>query len=425
MYRSIRICVSALFLVGSVAKLASAAENWPNWRGPGDNGVAQDGDYPVEFSSDQGVVWKAALPGIGTSTPAVWGDRIFVTCGADGQDTVLCYDMDGRDLWQQQLGPERAGKHRNGSGSNPSPATDGRNVIVYFKSGTVACLDFDGQELWRVNLQQLYGPDTLWWDLGTSPVLADDRVIVAVMQTGDSYVVALDLANGDVLWRQPREYTCAKESDHAYTTPRIISLDGQDVLVTWGADHLTGHAVATGELLWECGGFNPDNRGQWRVIASAAIGDDLAVVPYGRGDFLAAVRLGGEGDITAANRVWEKQGIGADVPTPIVQGGRVYLLNDSGRLACLNLETGQEMWTAALPRGRPRFFASPVLAGDKLYCAREDGKVFVGQVRDDGFDLLAENDMGETIIATPVPVRDSLLIRGEEHLFRVVTAAMD
>jgi outer membrane protein assembly factor BamB len=399
----------------------SAAENWPQWRGPEANGVAADGDYPVEFSSDRNVAWKVALPGVGCSTPIVWDDAIFVTCGIDGEDGVVCYGLDGSERWRRQLGPERPGKHRNGSGSNPSPVTDGKYVVAYFKSGTVAGLTTDGQELWRCNLQEMYGDDSLWWDVGSSPMLSGDRVIVAVMQAGNSYLVALDLATGEVLWKVPREYACPVESDQAYASPQVVKLDGRAVLVTLGSDHLTGHDVETGELLWECGGFNPDSQGMWRVIASAVIDGDVAFVPYGRGDRLAGIRLGGSGDVTATNRLWEKEGrgLGAEVPTPVVRDGRAYLLGDAGRVACFDVESGDELWSGKLPKSGKRYFSSPLLAGDKLYCPREDGMIFVGRVSDAGFDLLAENDMGEPTIAAPVPIRSGLLVRGREHLFRI------
>jgi outer membrane protein assembly factor BamB len=413
--------IGFIFAVAFFCQHALAVENWPQWRGPLGTGVAAAGNYPEEFSADKNVAWKIELPGRGTSTPAVWGEQVFVTCGIEGQDGIVCYGMDGREQWRRQLGRERAGKHPNGTGSNPSPVTNGERVVAYYKSGTVACLGTDGAVQWKVNLQDQYGDDTLWWDLGTSPVLAGDRVIVAVMHEGPSYLVALDLSNGEVLWHQEREYDNAKESDQAYTTPQVVKFDGKDVIVTWGADHLTGHDLASGKLMWEAGGFNPDNEGMWRVIASAAVGDGIAVVPYGRGEFLAGVRLGGTGDITQSNRAWEKEGLGSDVPTAVVGGGKAYVLTDRGRIVCLELESGDELWSADLPRNRNKFYASPVLAGDMLFCAREDGTVFVGRVSDGGFELLAENSMGERMIATPVAIRDGLLLRSSGHLFRIAS----
>jgi outer membrane protein assembly factor BamB len=410
------------FVLFSVQSLPPtlAAENWPHWRGPQGTGVAADGEYPVEFSADDGLAWKIELPGRGSSTPAVWGDQIFVTCGIDGQDGIVCYGMDGQEQWRRPFGPESAGKHRNASGSNPSPATDGKSVVAYYKSGMLACLDSAGNEKWKVNIQDRYGKDSLWWDLGTSPVLAGDKVIVAVMHASESYLAAFNLSDGSVAWKQSRTYERPDEADQAYTTPQLVRLDGRNVIVTWGADHLTGHDATSGEQLWECGGFNPNDQGYWRVIASAAADDGVAIVPYGRGDFLAGVRLGGKGDITASNRIWEKsgRGLGADVPTPVVANGRAYVLTDTGKIFCRDLKTGEELWSADLPRNRNKFYASPVLAGVTLYTAREDGMVFVGRVSDSGFKLLSENEMGEQLIATPVPVDGAVLIRGAEHLFR-------
>ncbi|HVT27537.1 MAG TPA: PQQ-binding-like beta-propeller repeat protein [Lacipirellulaceae bacterium] len=420
-------CHIALFFLFSFSFVwhgtdSIAAENWPQWRGPLGTGVAHAGNYPVTFSNTEGVAWKADLPGLGTSTPAVWADHIFVTCGIKGQDGIVCYDMKGKELWHHVFGPERAARNRNASGSNPSPVTDGQRLVVYYKSGTLASLDLAGHEKWKTNLQDRFGKDTLWWDLGTSPVLADGLVIVAVMQAGDSYLVAFDLKTGDLAWRTPRKYECPEESDQSYSTPQVVPMGGKNVIVTWGADHLTGHDAATGKLLWECGGFNPDQQANLRTIASVAASDTMAVVPYARGASLAGIRLGGNGDVTKTARVWEKNGrrLSADVPTPVVANGKVYLLTDAGHIDCLNLQSGEVLWSADLPRNRNRYYASPILAGDKLYCTRIDGVISVGRVSDKGFELLADNnDMGERIIATPVPIRGGLLIRGDDHLFYI------
>lgn len=399
-----------------------AADNWPQWRGPQGNAVAIDGDYPEEFSSERGVLWKAKLPGVGSSTPVTWDDRIFVTCTSpDGNDVAVCYDFDGNERWKKDFGAGKTGKHPNGSGSNPSPITDGKRVVLYYKSGRVVALDVDGKELWQFNLQEKYGKDTLWWDLGTSPIFAGGNVVIAVMQEGDSYLAAFDPATGDEVWKQKRQYVRPKESDQAYTTPQVATVDGRETIVTWGADYLTGHDAKTGELIWESAGFNPNEDGMWRVIASQTIGGDTAVVPYGRGKFLAGVKLGGKGDVTESNRLWDVgPDAGADVPTPLVHDGKVYVLKDDGEVTCRDLKTGEEIWQARFKKAKAKFYASPILADGKLYCAREDGKIFVAFVDDQGLRPFAENDIGERVIATIAPVRNSLLIRGEEHLFRVV-----
>ncbi len=410
-----------LFLLAFlVLSTNSHADNWPGWRGPAGQGIAVDGDYPVEFSAESNVDWKVELPGRGSSTPAVWEEQIFVTCPIDGQDGVVCYDFAGEELWRQSLGPERIGRHRNGTGSNPSPATDGNHLAVYYKSGTLASFNLQGKLLWQKNLQELYGPDTLWWDLGTSPLLDEGKIVVAVMQDGDSYLVAFDADTGKVAWKQPRKYETEKESDQSYTTPAVVSQGSKKVIVTWGADHLTGHDLATGELLWECGGFNPENKGQWRVIASPAVDNQVAIVPYGRGEFLAAIKLeDAQGDTTDTHRLWELTEIGSDVPTPLITGSRVILLTDKGTLYGLDKLSGEKRWEETLPKARAKYYASPVLAGDLLYCAREDGVIMVCRLTEDDLEIVAENAMDESTIATPVPVRGKLLVRGETHLFLV------
>jgi outer membrane protein assembly factor BamB len=420
--RRLSVIAASIIISTCVGFTTAAEENWPQWRGPLGTGVAAEGQYPVKFSSEEGIAWKVKLPGSGSSTPAVWGARIFVTCQIEGQDGLVCYDMNGQEQWQRKFGLGREGKKaRVGTGSNPSPVTDGTHVVAYYKSGMLACTELGGREIWKHNLQEQYGEDTLWWDLGTSPVLVGGKAVVAVMHEGPSYLVAFDLESGEEVWKQERDYENERESDQAYTTPQVVQQDGKDVIVTWGADHLTGHDAATGKLLWESSGFNPENRGMWRVIASAPIEDGVAIVPYGRGEFLAAVRVAGEGDVTKSNRVWEKQGrgLGVDVPTPVVADGKAYLLSDSGRITCRDIRSGEEIWSFDLPRNRNKYYASPVLAGDLLYCTREDGTIFVGRVTEDGFEQLAENPMGEWTIATPIPIRGGLLIRGEEHLFRI------
>mgnify|MGYP001457242556 CR=1 FL=1 len=406
------------FVVGLALEPLSAADgNWPQWRGPDGTSLALTGEYPVKFSSSENVLWKVKLPGIGSSTPAVWGDRIFVTSGIDGKDGVLAFDWHGTEVWRETFGAERTGKHKNGSGSNPSPITDGKQIVVYYKSGTVASLSLAGKVNWKVNLQEQFGEDTLWWDLGTSPVFAGGWIVIAVMQEGESYVVALDPADGSVAWKVDRTFPVQKESGQAYTTPYLTVIGGVETLVIWGADRLTGHDPKTGKTLWTCGGFNPEDKPMWRVIASPGFVDGIAVVPYGRTHFTAGVKLGGSGDITATARLWERNDLGADCPTPVGCGGRVYLLSDRGEIHCLDAKTGKDFWKGAIPRASANYYSSPILAGDLLYAAREDGMVAVVKVSDVGMEVLSQNAMGERIVAAPVPVNDKLLLRGVDHLF--------
>lgn len=405
----------SLALMISVA--ASASADWPQWRGPQGNMVAPAGEYPTEFSSERNCLWQVEIGGEGASTPIVSADAIYLTTTIDDQDVVVSYDLNGTERWRKELGAARIGKHRNATGSNPSAVTDGEKVAVYFKSGLVACLTTSGEELWRVNLQEKYGKDTLWWDLGTSPVLSQAGVLIAVMQAGDSYLVTLDLETGEVVWKTQRKYDRPDESDQAYTTPSVVHIGGQEIIVTWGADHLTGHDSETGTLLWERDGFNPKNETMWRVIASVTVVDGVAVVPYGRGNFVVAEHLPKSDNTTDRQPLWHRSELGSDVPCPVISDGKVYLLGDKGQLSCLNFQTGETIWQGTLPRGKEKYYSSPLLADGKLYCLRADGMLFVASAGDE-FQLLAENDLEEMAVASPVPVDNSLLVRTRTKLFR-------
>jgi outer membrane protein assembly factor BamB len=401
--------------------LGAQGQNWPQWRGPEGSGVAAPGNYPVKFSKKDGLLWKSELPGKGGSTPIVWNDRIFLTSGIgedeEGEDGVLCYDWSGKLLWQVKLGKQSPGKHPRGSGSNPSIVTDGQRLFAYFKSGTVAALDFKGKILWKTNLQEKYGNVLLYWDLGTSPILANGNLVIAVMHGGPSYLVALDQASGKVAWKVDRNYTCSDESDHSYATPLLVNEGERNIIVVWGADHLTGHDAKTGEMIWECGGFNPADREYWRVIASPVISQGIAVVPYGRGKHLAGVKIGGTGDITKSARLWEKKGTSTDVATPVVIDGKTYIVDFKGNVWCLDIQTGNEIWEDEIPRGKGVFYSSPTLAGKKLYLIREEGTLYVCEISSSGLTILNETDFDDYFVATPVLVQDKILLRGDKYIY--------
>ncbi|MFT5409269.1 MAG: outer membrane protein assembly factor BamB [Verrucomicrobiales bacterium] len=411
-----RLLLCSIF--GLAAYGTASADNWPQWRGPAGNGVVEGGAFPSKLSLEKNLQWSETLPGKGSSTPAVYDGKIFLTVPIDDQDSILCYSMEGKELWTKVLGKDRKGQrvHKNGSTSNPSPLVDADHVFVYFQSGRLAALTHDGEKKWEVNLQEKWGEDTLWWPLGSSPVLAGDNIVVAVMQEGPSYLVAFNRQTGELAWKTDRTYKTKQESDQSYTTPQLVG----DVIVTWGADRLTGHAVKDGKKLWECGGFNPNDEAMWRVISSPAISDGIAVVAYGRTQMIAGVKLGGKGNVTMENRLWEREGkknFGADCPSPVAKDGRAYVLTDRGVIRCLDLKSGEDIWEEELPRSSNKFYSSPILAGDVLYAGREDGTLFSVRLEKEGMALLSEVDLGGSIIAAPVPVDGKLLVRAGKKLF--------
>ena len=415
------LLAGGLLSLATVSLTAEDGANWPHWRGPRDNGSITRGSYPVRWDATN-VSWNVALPGKGCSTPIVWEKRIFLTAPTNDLDAVLAFDWAGKLLWQTAFGHEQAGRHRNGSGSNPSPAADSNGVFVYFKSGTLAALELDGKVRWQTNLIEGFGPETLYWDQGTSPVLTENDVVIARMHHGESWLAAFNKKSGKLHWKTARNFETPVEGDNAYTTPILIEHRGKEALLVWGGQHLTAHDAADGTLLWSSGDFNPESKPNWPAVASPVVAGETAVVACGRADrgqpLLYGIKLGGSGDVTATHRLWKREDTGTFVPTPAECQGRVYLLRDRGEIECLDPATGKTFWHDAFPKAGASYYASPLIADGKLYAAREDGTVFVARV-EGGFELLAENKMGERVIASPVPMSNHILIRGERHLFCV------
>lgn len=414
--------LSSIFAATFLALAAQAsqppAKHWPRWRGPDDSGSTTHGSYPAKFSDTENVLWKYELPEKGCSTPIVWDSNILVSSPDKGADTLFNFSWNGVVEWRASIGEERPGRHKNGSGSNPSPATDGEGIYVYFKSGNLAGLDFNGNVKWKTNLQKRFGKDTLYWDIGTSPVLTRNHVIVAVMHDREGFLAAFDKQTGELAWKADRHFTTPREGDHSYATPIVREHNGREQIVVWGAEHLTIHEAGDGKEIWRCGGFNPDRKNNWVIVGSHVIHDNTAFVSYGRGSRMAAVRLDGKGDVTASQKIWDREGAGSFVPSLAVYQGKVFVIGDKGAVHCVDPKTGKDFWKAQLPEHRSKYYASPTLADGKLYATREDGIIFVASV-DKRFELLSENNMGERVIASPVPVGNRLLLRGEMHLFCV------
>ena len=419
-----RILVITAWIIVLSARFGAAADlsDWRAWRGPRGTGSVESGDYPVKFAADK-YLWRTQLPGKGCSTPILLDGMIFLTAPADGRDALLCYDNNGKEQWRAVFDRENAGKHRNGSGCNASPVTDGTTIFAFFKSGTFVAVEPDGKVRWQTNLVERFGKDTLFWDHGTSPVLTEKHVIMARMHNGESWLAAFDKQSGDMAWKVARNFSTPMECDHGYTTPLVIQYQGMESIMVWGAEHLTIHNATDGQVSWSCGKFNPEGNKLWPAIASPVIVGDMVVIAYGRNDRgtprLHGIRLSGSGDVTQTNHVWMRDDVGTFVPTPAVYQDRVILLRDRGEVACIDASTGTTIWEAAFPKHRSNYYASPLIAGDKLYAPREDGTVFVARLTDKKLELLSENNMAESIISSPIPFSNRLLIRGEKHLFCV------
>lgn len=421
------LCFALLFT--SCISCLSAGD-WPNWRGPHGNGVADGAGYPTSWD-ESSVVWKFDLDGVGASTPAVYGDQIFVTTTRSNKNLLTCLGLDGRQVWTSELGKSWEGKQgKDGTGANPSPVVDGERVFVYFKSGDFGCFDLTGRKVWSVNVFQEFAEvttETLWWDLGTSPVLTSDAVVVTMMHSGPSYLAAFDRGTGKLMWKHDRRTDAPREAAQSYTTPIVTKNPaGQEVIVVTGADYVTAHSAADGAELWRVGSLNPDHNEYFRSISSSVAGDGIVVAPYARGGTLTAIRMGGSGDVTGSHVIWTNQDTSADVPTPTIADGRVFVLRDTkrarGTVDCLDLATGRTIWSGQLPPHRTTYRASPIFADGRLYLARQDGTIFVVDAMGDEFKVLGENRVfSEHTIATPVLVNGSILVRTQDSLYMIGT----
>ncbi len=399
--------------------------DWPGWRGPHGNGVAEGTGYATEWSAEKNVDWKFALTGRGASTPAVSGGRIFVTATNEGQNLVHCVGMDGTAQWSKTLGSAVDGKPgKDGTGANPSITTDGKFVFAYFKSGDFGCFTVEGEQKWHHNLQDQFGEDTLWWDLGTSPVLTRSAVVIACMHSGPSYVAAFAKETGDIIWKHDRDLGAPEEAAQSYATPVVVEDGAGELIIVLGADHVTAHDAANGKEVWRLGGLNPTGHKYFRSIASAAVGEGIVIAPYARGESLTAIRMGGEGDITKSHILWANTATSGDVPTPAIANGRVFICRDTGEargtIDCLELTTGKTIWSGQLEKNRNTFRSSPVIADGKLYMARQDGTVFVLDAFANEFKVLARNTVAEEhTVATPVFIDGKILLRTDSHIFLI------
>jgi outer membrane protein assembly factor BamB len=414
----IKSTVLVLSLLCSATAVLSA-EHWPQWRGPLLNGLSHEKNLPVRWSPTENVTWKLAMPAWSGSSPIVWGDHIFLNV-ADGREIHL-WAVDrqrGVALWKRLLGGGDARMMKQNM-SSPSPVTDGRHVWVMTGTGILKGFDFAGKEIWTRDIQQEYGRFGLQWGYGSSPLLHEDALYVQVLHgmTTDapSYVLRIDKATGKTVWRVERPTRARFESPDAYTTPALVRTGGATEIVITGGDVVTGHDPATGKELWRAGGLNPNDDGNYRIVASSVVYGDM-VYASSRERPMLALKAGGRGDVTKSHLVWSFAN-GPDVPTPVTDGTYVYVVNDRGIVWCLDAKTGKEVY------GRTRiksgtYSGSPVLADGKLYVTNEDGVTVVFKAGPT-FELLAENDLDDYSLSSPAISDGQIFIRTSKFLYAI------
>jgi outer membrane protein assembly factor BamB len=395
------------------------AENWPQWRGPGLNGLSNEKGLPVKWTSEENVVWKVVMPGVSGSTPIIWRDRIFLNVAEGDNLSLWCVDkLKGEVLWKKPLGSGNVKMNKHNM-SSPSPVTDGRNVYVMTGTGMLKGFDFNGKELWSRDIQHEYGDFGLNWGYASSPLLFEDSLYVQVLHgmktDAPSYVMRVDKKNGKTLWKVDRPTSAVRESPDAYTTPALLRYGKTTEIVITGGDCVTGHDPATGKELWRANGLNPDNNPSYRIVASPIIFNDIIYAPT-RVKPLLALKAGGRGDITSSHVLWSTSN-GPDVPTPVTDGKYFYVVNDRGIMWCLDAKTGAEVY--GNQRIKPaKYSGSPVLADGKIYVTNEEGLTTV-VAAGPKFEVLAENPLNDYTLSSPAISDGRIFIRTSGHLYAI------
>jgi outer membrane protein assembly factor BamB len=456
-------------LFAAVSTPAAGAENWPRFRGPNGSGVSRTGSFPTVFGPEANVVWKTPLPA-GHSSPCIWGDRIFLTAFEDGELWTLALDRThGRVLWRAAVSPTslEQGGSRHGRPATSTPGTDGARVYVYFGSFGMVCYDFAGNELWR---RPLPVPVTQH-GASTSPVVAGDRVLLACDQDVGSYLLAVDAATGRDVWRVERP-----GYRRGFATPILWPENNPTHLILPGTLRLNAYALSDGREEWVARGL-PNEMVSSPVLGDGLIyaagwtpGSGVRVMPgfdelLQRGDqdrdgmltreeapagparnhfvyidankdgridreewttlaaifessrnALLAVRPGGQGDITDSHVAWSFERGLPYCPSPLYYDGRLYLVKNGGLASAFDARSGQVLFQEERIEALGDYYASPIAAGGKVLMISQPGTAVVLRAGDQ-LEVLARNQLGETVMATPAVIGDTLYLRTEGHLY--------
>lgn len=403
------------------------ADQWPNWRGPGNDGVCKETNLPVEWSPTKNIVWKVALPGPAGATPVVWDDRIFLTStNNEGELLLMALKTDGKDAWKQVVSKGNKNvRGDEGNSASPSPITDGKHVWVFFTDGILGCYTVEGKEVWKFDVQDRYGKFSIQFGLTSTPVL-DKGVLYQQLIHGDgnaktqeACVFAVNALTGKEIWKVDRPSDAHTENEHSYASPVMYDDGSLKFLVTHGADYVVAHDLKDGHEIWRCGDLNKKSNYEptLRFVASPSVGKGIIVVPTAKQGPIVALKPNGHGDITKdASLHWWTSGRTPDVPSPLIHGDNVYLCMENGDLAILRAKTGEQLDYKRTHRQRHR--ASPVYADGRLYLTARDGVTTVVKAGDKA-EIIAENDLGEDMSASPAISNGVLYMRTFQHLWAI------
>jgi len=434
------VLVFVVALAGSIS-----AADWPQWRGPRGNGASDEKNLPVTWSATENVAWKAAIGGLGVSSPIVSGDRVFVTsqigsgvrrpgnhprlaqganAGTAGERALAAggggpaddrtffvveafQRADGRRLWQYRTeasGP-LPGVHDKHNLASPSPVTDGQMVYAWFGTGQIVALDLNGKVVWERHLGQEVAPFDINWGHSSSPTLFGDTLILLCDHTPAAYLLAVDKKTGKERWRADRG-----KGRMSYTTPFVVeSATGPELIVN-SSQRVDAYDPRSGAFLWHVGGSN-----QFPIPAPTFHDGVLYMTRGYRSGPYMAVRPGGRGDVSGSHVVWEVPTGAPYISSLVYDEGILYMASDVGAVSAIDAATGKRIWQE---RVDGIFSASPVAGDGKIYFVSETGETIVlkaGRAP----QVLARNDLGERLIASPAISNGQLFIRSDGQLFAI------
>jgi outer membrane protein assembly factor BamB len=434
--------VCALSLIATLA----AAEDWPQWRGPVGIGVAPDAGYPVEWSAEKNIAWKAPLKGLGVSTPIVAGGRVFVTYqigenalkpgihptlvqGAAAANSgehalgggrphdrsaskivfaIAAFDRKtGRQLWEYTLDSQGdlPLTHEKRNLATPSPVADGERVYAWFSNGQLAAVDMNGKAVWTRHIGREYSVMDIDWGQSSSPALFQDLLILPCFNPSASFLLALDKRTGKQVWRTDRE-----KGVISYSTPLIIDGPKGPELVLNTSERVESFDPATGKLRWR---YNEPNR---FPIPMPVFDSGVLYLNRGyRSSPYMAIRAGGDGDINQTHVAWRSANGGPYVPSLVFYQGLLYMANELGVVSCVDAKSGELVWRERLGGF---YSASPVAADGKVYLLSETGEMLVLRAGRKA-EVLAHNDLGEQSIASPALSNGQIFIRTDLNLYAI------
>ncbi len=395
-----------------------SAQNWPQFRGPGGQGVSAETDLPTAWTAAN-VVWRTPLPGPGHSSPVIWNDRIFVTAyrppegrlrryftTAGGKLFVVCLDKaSGRVVWEREVPTtDIEDHHSTNSPASPTPVTDGTHVYVHFGSHGLICYDFDGRTVWEKRL----GPVKNTWGSASSPTLLGDVLLLNSDSDGDDFLLAVDKRTGQTIWQTSRTNVT-----RAWPTPVVWTVDGLSQIVVSGSRRVKAYDADTGAEIWTVDGLT-----KW-VTPTPVIGHGMLFAASNGpgGNAVLAIRPGGRGNITKSHVAWRHKRGAPYNSSPVLVGDHLFMVKNGGVMSCLDARTGDLVWRERLP-ARGSYYASLVAADGKIYAVNEDGEVTVIRAGAQ-FEVLASSDMSERTMASPAISGGRIFIRTDEALYAV------